>query len=48
MLHLVAEWPSTKNILIADTVLAEPGRSQVLKFVGAKYIFRGERFLFLS
>jgi len=24
MLHLEAEWPSKQNILIADTVLAEP------------------------
>jgi len=25
MLHLEAEWISKQNILIADTVLAEPG-----------------------
>jgi len=25
MLHLEAEWPSKHNILIADTILAEPG-----------------------
>jgi len=25
MLHLEAEWPSKSNILIADTILAEPG-----------------------
>jgi len=25
MLHLEAEWPSKQNILIADTVVAEPG-----------------------
>jgi len=25
MLHLEAEWPSKQNILIADTILAEPG-----------------------
>jgi len=24
MLHLEAEWPSRQNILIADTILAEP------------------------
>jgi len=25
MLHLETEWPSKQNILIADTILAEPG-----------------------
>jgi len=25
MLHLEAEWLSKQNILIADTILAEPG-----------------------
>jgi len=25
MLHLEAEWPSKQNILVADTILAEPG-----------------------
>jgi len=25
MLHLEAEWPSKRKILIADTILAEPG-----------------------
>jgi len=25
MLHLEAEWPSKQNILITDTILAEPG-----------------------
>jgi len=25
MLHLQVEWPSKQNILIADTMLAEPG-----------------------
>jgi len=25
MLHLEDEWPSKQNILIADTILAEPG-----------------------
>jgi len=25
MSHLDAEWPSKQNILIADTILAEPG-----------------------
>jgi len=25
MLHLEAKWPSKQNILIADTILAEPG-----------------------
>jgi len=25
MLHLVAEWPSKQYILIAETILAEPG-----------------------
>ena len=25
MLHLEAEWPSKQNILIPDTILAEPG-----------------------
>jgi len=25
MLHLGTEWPSNQNILIADTILAEPG-----------------------
>jgi len=24
MLHLEAEWPSKQNILIADTIFAEP------------------------
>jgi len=48
MLHLEAEWPSKQNILIAETILAEQARSQVLRFGVAKYIFRGDRFLFLS
>jgi len=26
MLHLEAEWPSKQNILIADTIVAKPGR----------------------
>jgi len=26
MLHLGTEWPSKQNILITDTILAEPGR----------------------
>jgi len=25
MLHLEAAWPSKENILIAETILAEPG-----------------------
>jgi len=25
VLHLEVEWPSKQNILIADTILAEPG-----------------------
>jgi len=25
MLHLLAEWPSKQNTLIADTILAEQG-----------------------
>jgi len=25
MLHLVAEWPSKQYILIAETIVAEPG-----------------------
>jgi len=25
MLHLEAQWPSEQNILIANTILAEPG-----------------------
>jgi len=25
MLHLKAEWPSKRNILIADTILTKPG-----------------------
>jgi len=25
MLHLEAEWPSKQNILIVETILAEPG-----------------------
>jgi len=25
MLHLEADWPSKQNILITDTILAEPG-----------------------
>jgi len=25
MLHLGAEWPPKQNILIAETILAEPG-----------------------
>jgi len=25
MLHLEAEWPSKQNILIAGTILAQPG-----------------------
>jgi len=26
MLHFEAEWPSRQNILIVDTILAEPNR----------------------
>jgi len=37
MLHLEAEWPSKQNIRIADTILAEPGRNQVIQFGGEIY-----------
>ena len=42
MLYLEVEWPSTKKILIADTILADEARSQVLRFGGAKYILEGK------
>ena len=46
MLHLEAEWPSKQNILIADTILEEPGPLPGLRFRGVKYIFRGKYFCF--
>jgi len=45
MLHLETEWPSKRNILIADIILAEPGPEPGFKVWRAKCIFRGERFV---
>jgi len=39
MLHLEAEWPSKQNILIAETILAEPGPSPVFQVWGGKIHF---------
>jgi len=46
--NLEAEWTSKQNILIADTILAEPGPRPGFEIWGAKYNFMGEGFLFLS
>jgi len=46
MLHLGAEWPSKQNILIADTILAEPGSEPGFKVWGDKIDFRGKYFYF--
>jgi len=46
MLHLETKWPSKQNILIADTILAEPALSQVLRFVGKDRFFGGTDFCF--
>jgi len=48
MLHLEVEWTSKQSILIADTMLAEPGPLPVFEVGGTKYIFMGERFLIIS
>jgi len=48
MLHREAECPTKQNILIANTILAEPGPYPGFKVWEAKYIFRRERLLFLS
>ena len=45
---LEAEWTSKQNILIADTILAEPGPHPGFESWGTKYNFMGEGFLFLS
>jgi len=42
MLHLEAEWTSKQNILIADTILAEPGPQPGFKVGGEKYFLRGK------
>jgi len=47
MLHLEAKWSSKPNTLIADTILAESARNQVLRF-GGKINFLGKSFLFSS
>ena len=39
MLHLEAEWPSKQNILIAETILAEPGPQPGFKVWGGKIHF---------
>jgi len=39
MLHLEAEWPSKQNILIAETILAEPGPQPGFKVWGGKIQF---------
>jgi len=44
MLHLEAEYTSKQSILIADTILAEPGPLPGFEVWGAKYIFMGKRF----
>jgi len=46
MLHLEAEWPSKQSILTADTILAEPGSSQVLRFGGQNIFLGGKDFCF--
>jgi len=43
MLHLETKWPSNQNILIADTILAEPG--QVLRFGGGNTFLGGKIYL---
>ena len=45
MLRREAEWPSNKNILIADTIWQNQARSQVLTF-GGKIHFCGKDFHF--
>jgi len=39
MLHLEAEWPSTQNILIANTILTEPRPQPGIKVWGVKMHF---------
>ena len=46
MLHLEAAWPSKENILIAETILAEPGPQPGFEVWEAKYVFRGIEFCF--
>jgi len=48
MVHLEAERSSKQNILIAEKNWYDQARSQVSRFKGEKYIFRGEWFLFSS
>jgi len=46
MLHLEAEWPSKQNILIAETILAEPGPYPGFKVWGNKIHIKGKDFYF--
>jgi len=43
MLHPKAEWPSKQNILIADTILAEPGPYPGSYVLGRQNTFLGEK-----
>jgi len=44
MLHLEAEWPSKQNILIAGTILAEPGPYHGFKDWGGQNTFSGSKY----
>jgi len=46
MLHLEAEWPSKQNILIADTILAEPGLEPGFEVWGENTFLWGKDFNF--
>ena len=45
MLHLEAEWPSKQTILIAETILAEPGPCPGFKVSRGKIHFYGRKIL---
>ena len=48
MLHLEVEWPSKQNILIPDTILAEPGTYPGFKVWGGQDMFlRRKIFVFI-
>jgi len=45
MLHLEAKWSSKRNIIIADTILAEPGPQPGFKVWRGKIHFYGGKIL---
>jgi len=49
MPHLDAKWPSKQNIVIADTILAEPGLQPGFKVWGGRIHFqRGKILIFIK